>query len=117
MNTKPQEITDKQIRNFVSFLRGDLRDDGVKIHHMPELNDEQSMSILWYLQEVLPVIPDHYECCSRCGVVIDTDAEGTYLDPSEREEHIVTHEWFADLADQHWHKWYCDHCYFAVLGD
>ena len=40
------------------------------------LNKTKAFRIIYYLQEHLPILPDHIEKCDRCGDLYDSDSEG-----------------------------------------
>ena len=52
--------------------------------HHPRLSSRMAFKIIWYLQEVMGVIPDHYERCITCGCLYDSWSEGHY---DERNGH------------------------------
>lgn len=45
-----------------------------------KLTKSKAFSIIYYLQEHLPVFPDHIELCSVCGELFDSWASGHYSD-------------------------------------
>ncbi len=40
------------------------------------LSNKKAFSIIYYLQEHLPVFPDHIELCSNCGKLYDSYSQG-----------------------------------------
>lgn len=41
-----------------------------------KLPKKRAFSVIWYLQEQLPLLPDHIEQCSVCGELYDSYAQG-----------------------------------------
>lgn len=61
------------IENFYNYMRTDLK-----------LSSQKAFNIIMYLQEVLPVFPDHIEKCSHCKDLYDTWSEGTQDEKTDR---------------------------------
>lgn len=50
-----------------------------KKSHLPRMTDEQAFLVIYILQEAYrseKFIPDHYEVCSQCGELYDSELEG-----------------------------------------
>lgn len=50
-----------------------------KKSHLPRMTDEQAFLVIYILQEAYrfeEFIPDHYEICSQCGELHDSELEG-----------------------------------------
>jgi len=69
------EITQEQIEQFYKFLQGELPE---KLHmkRPPHLSGKMAFRVIYYLQEILEVLPDNFERCKTCGDIFDTDYEG-----------------------------------------
>lgn len=85
-NNEKREIEDYEwIQEFFDFLKGVVPD---KIyfgkHSVPKLTDKKAEAIIYYLQEKLPVFPDHIERCWNCGCFFDDWKEGLYWETKER---------------------------------
>jgi hypothetical protein len=65
------------IEEFYRFLKGEIP-DGIQLtkRHQVKLSAEQANTIIWYLQEHFPILPDHIEQCSVCGSYYDSYAQG-----------------------------------------
>ena len=79
-NNDNKDWSDQQwIEEFYKFLQGDIP-DGITTHkgHQPKLSPKKAMTIIWYLQEHFPLLPDHIEKCSNCNDLYDSWSEGIY---------------------------------------
>lgn len=50
-----------------------------KKSHLPRMTDEHAFLVIYILQEAYrfeEFIPDHYEICSQCGELYDSELEG-----------------------------------------
>jgi hypothetical protein len=63
------------VNEFYQFLQGELP-SGIGMSNRPKLSRKVAFSIIWYLQEKFPIIPDHIEQCDVCGELYDEYAEG-----------------------------------------
>lgn len=67
------------LQEFFDFLQGAVHKE---LHfsrgHAPKMSAKKAFSIIYYLQEHLPVFPDHIERCWHCGALFDTCSEGLY---------------------------------------
>lgn len=67
------------VEEFYQFLQGEIPE---KIHfprgHKPHLSQKKAFSIIYYLQEHFPILPDHIERCDNCGSLFDDFNEGLY---------------------------------------
>lgn len=59
----------KDIEGFYEFLQ---KDCGLKA--------DVAFSVIYFLQETLPLIPDSIERCNDCDDIFDSDKEGQYCD-------------------------------------
>src|SRR4051812_47508295 len=75
--TSPQWI--ERIRELHQFLQGNLP-EGVKVRRPPRLTADQAWTVIWFVQEGMRAIPDHFERCSMCGDIFDSYSEGIYID-------------------------------------
>lgn len=81
-----EEITIEQTDEFYQFLQGTCP-DGIHVKYPPRLTERKAFAVIWYLQERLRIIPDHYERCCSCGDLYNTSEEGgsfrnrNYCDP------------------------------------
>jgi hypothetical protein len=64
---------------FYEFLQGNIPSSiNLSKGHNPKMSHKKAMSIIWYLQEHFPIIPDTIEQCSNCNSLYDTNKEGLY---------------------------------------
>ena len=77
---KQEEITVEKIQELHEFLSNGILPAGMNMPHPPKLGPHKAMSIIWFLQEYLGVLPDTFEMCGQthCNRMIDTDCEGEY---------------------------------------
>ena len=64
------------VDDFYEFLQGKLPDCLTMKRH-PHLSEQMAFSIIYYLQEVMHIIPDKYERCVTCGRLYDSENEGS----------------------------------------
>ena len=67
------------LQDFLDFLQG-KNDNGIVSPrgHRPKMSHKKAFSIIYYLQEVLPVFPETIEMCSNCNDLYDSDSEGIF---------------------------------------
>lgn len=73
------------VEEFYEFLQGKIP-DGISLinGHVPRLTPKVANTIIWYLQEHLPVFPDKIEQCSKCKDLYDSWAQGHYSELTGR---------------------------------
>lgn len=81
LNNNPrQQASDVEwVEEFYNFLQGELP-EGMSIGkgHKPQMSHKKAWSIIWYLQEHLPVLPSKIEKCDNCGTLYNSYLEGIY---------------------------------------
>lgn len=83
-----ESVPIEQVDDFYEFLMGrppahlDLQ---IGRGHQPKLTWKQAFSVIWYLQEVLHVLPENYEACPACGNLFDADCSGHLGENGETE--------------------------------
>lgn len=88
MSDKPK-VTLEQVDDLYEFLMGRPPARlGLRLGrgHAPKLRPHAAFAVIWYLQEVLHVLPDHYEACHRCGNLFDTNCSG-HLGRKEKHQY------------------------------
>lgn len=65
MSQSKKEITLEQTQELFDFLQGNFMPEGWTIKPKPRLTRNQAWSVIYYLQERLRILPDHYEKCRR----------------------------------------------------
>jgi len=91
-NNDKKEWTDLEwVNEFYDFLRGECPEN---IHfgkgHGIKLSSNKAYSIIYYLQEHFPLLPDNIEQCSVCKSLYDRHSSGYHAEFNE--------------------KFYCDSC-------
>jgi hypothetical protein len=69
-------ITQEQVEQFYRFLQGEVPEK-LCMKRPPHLSSQMAFRIIYYLQEILPVIPDKFERCRTCGEIFDAENEGS----------------------------------------
>lgn len=69
------------ITEFYGFLQGELP-NGIRLGKKGtlKLTPDQAFSIIWYLQEHFPILPDNIDKCSVCDRLYDSYSEGWYCE-------------------------------------
>lgn len=62
---------------FHQFLQGHVP-EGVSTRRFKKMNADQAFTVIWFLQEVCNLLPDHYEMCHNCQTIYDDWREGHY---------------------------------------
>lgn len=70
-----ERVTIEDVNKFYKFLQGEVPKD-INMKRPIRLSSKQAFDVIWYLQEVMKVLPDHYERCKTCGRLFDSDSEG-----------------------------------------
>lgn len=65
-------ITPEQMQEFFEVLTTGEAPEGYTISSLPTLTPQQAFAVIYYLQERLRVLPDHYELCSECEELFNT---------------------------------------------
>lgn len=79
-NNDDRTDTDLQwVEEFHSFLQGCVPENiHLKRGRIPKMTAKKAMTIIWYLQEYFPILPDTIEMCSNCNSLFDSNSEGLY---------------------------------------
>lgn len=85
-NNDKRDWTDLEwVQEFNKFLQGELpKDISMRRGYKPKLTPKVAFSIIWYLQEKFPIIPDSIERCHNCNWIFDSDNEGYYSHKKEK---------------------------------
>ena len=70
-----ETITIEQTDELYAFLQGTCP-KGIYVKHPPRLTKRKAYAVIWFLQEYLGILPDHYEQCCGCGELFDDCSEG-----------------------------------------
>lgn len=74
-----ETISHEKVEAFYDWLQGKSCPDGVYFAENLNLTETEAFNVIYYLQEVLGVIPDKFERCKKCGCLIDSENEGIYV--------------------------------------
>ena len=78
-NDNPKRPALEMVTEFYDFLQGESPEKIIILKgHMPKMSKKKAMAIIWYLQEVLPVLPDSIERCDNCGGLFDYNESGIH---------------------------------------
>ncbi len=71
----------ERTEELFAFLQG-VVPDGYQIPDtkVPQLNEEQAWTVIWYLGNLYWRVTDHVERCDVCGDLYDSESEGTCFD-------------------------------------
>ena len=91
------------IQEFHSFLQGDIP-EGISLgdEYKVKLTPEQSSTVIWYLQEHFPILPDSIEMCDVCKRLYDSYSEGSYYEIEGKN--------FCGACEDESEATYCDNC-------
>lgn len=92
-----EQIDEQKIIVFYEWLQGKDSPEGCKFENKLNLTADEAFTVLWYLQEVLEILPDKYEQCKECKCLYDSYYEG---------ETIIK----DTCEDESLHGFYCDCC-------
>lgn len=68
------------IEEFFEFLKGNVP-DGIRIEDeesQVKLSAKQAYTVLWYLREHFPILPDFFTQCDNCHSIYNSDNSGYY---------------------------------------
>ena len=83
----------EQIQAFMDMLTGESLPDGMIMARQPHLSRQEAFSVVWFLQEHLRVLPDHYEICHVCAELFDARRGGYSVDGTDNPD-----EWHQDIG-------------------
>ena len=83
------EITLEQVQELVDFLAGEFIPDGWQIPTPPTLTRQQAFSVVYYLQERLYIVTDHFEMCVVCEQVADTHYGGVFVSDDDFTDSVA----------------------------
>lgn len=104
-----ENIEIESVNKFYEFLQG--INYGSEFSYELEcggISDEMAFSIIYYLQEVLEMLPDNIERCHVCGCLYDSDCGGATITKES--------EWFNHETEKYEkfqeseYGLYCDDC-------
>jgi hypothetical protein len=78
MKMSLSKVTINELQEFFEFLQGVIpNNEATKISFVspPKVSKETAISIIYYLQEVMGIVPDTYESCKKCSDFYDSGNE------------------------------------------
>lgn len=67
------------VDEFYRFLQGDIpKNISIGRGHKPKMSQKKANTIIWYLQEHFPILPENIERCDTCGELFDRHSSGIY---------------------------------------
>ena len=115
-----KEATLEEVEELYDMLTGNRLPEGMEIPdgERPDLGPKQAFAVIWFLQERMGLLPDHYEQCETCLALFDTWETGTHIDddePNDWQARLgVTRELLKEHAGYHL---CCDTCELAFWRD
>jgi hypothetical protein len=76
-------VTIERVEELMAFLQGN-QIEGITCKPMPRLSGRAAWSVIYFLQEQMDLIPDHFEACVSCGVLYDAEEEGRFIERTGR---------------------------------
>ena len=92
-----EKITIEQVEEFYTFLQGKVP-ECLHMKRPPHLTGQMAFKIIYYLQEVLHIIPDKYERCKSCKDIYDIESEGN-------STHCESCRNFPLKSLNYWRRW------------
>lgn len=88
-NGKLKDKNDLDIINILfAFLTGndeaEKKELGYDVPRHKKLSKASAFNVIWFLQEVIPVIPDTIEQCCYCKELYDSNSSGVYIERTGR---------------------------------
>lgn len=72
------------VQKLHDFLSGKRLPAGVSVSKRKRLTAKQAFEVIWFAREVLRLISDKFEMCSRCHCIYDSEREGHYEEKREK---------------------------------
>lgn len=104
-----ESIEEEAVQMFFEFLQGTNCPEKLTPKNQPHLTAEEAFSVIYYLQEVMEILPDKYEMCRKCGCIYDTYAGGTVI----TEDTTIISEGGEEVPGnfpEEMHGTYCEDC-------
>jgi len=79
-NSKAADMLQYDVEDFFEFLQGNYVPPDWDLKAPPKMSKQRAFKIIYYLQEVLGIIPDKFEMCKTCGAIYDSENEGSLKD-------------------------------------
>lgn len=79
---------------FAMLTGGEVAGD-LRLQAQPKLSSESAFSVIYFLQERMRLIEDHYELCQECWTVYDSEESGCSL---SEDQYRVSEGWYNHLG-------------------
>ena len=83
LSMKGLSVSVEETQELYDFLRGETP-KGFTFREQPKLSREAAFAVIYYLQEKMYLIPDHYEQCDECGRIYESYEEGIFIDDTDQ---------------------------------
>ena len=70
----------------MSLLTGEYLPEHWTPDNVPKMTQREAFTVVYYLQEFLRVLPDHYEQCNACGELYDSECGGFTIDTTSEPD-------------------------------
>lgn len=114
-------VTLEQVQELHAMLTGKSLPDGATMKQ-PALPPDVAFNVIWYLQEVLRVLPDRFEMCDYCYTVYDshdgghTVGDGDYDETDYYKDAGFNRDEIASIAGCHFCDGLCESNYIDKLN-
>ena len=83
LDGEQKTVTIERVEELFSFLQGNAV-EGITCKSMPRLSIRKAFSVIYFLQEHMSLLPDHFEICVTCGALFDCEREGRFVERTGR---------------------------------
>lgn len=66
------------VKTLYDMLRGSSLPETIAGKSPLNLTHKKAFFIIWFLQEHMGILPDHFEKCDNCKALYDSEKEGSY---------------------------------------
>ena len=73
-------IDETEVQDFLDFLMGKYMPQNLYMKNPPKLTANMAFKIIYYMQEILGVLPDKFEMCKTCKQIYDSENGGSLKD-------------------------------------
>ena len=72
-----RDIPIEDVEKLYKYLQGEVPEN-LTIKCPVKLSSRKAFQVIYYLQEIMLILPDSYERCITCGDLFDSDNEGNF---------------------------------------
>jgi len=72
-----EKISLEDVEKLYRYLQGDVPEN-LTIKCPVKLSSRKAFEVIYYLQEIMCILPDHYGRCRTCGDLYDSENEGHF---------------------------------------